>query len=160
MHERASAFQERAREGYDFDPEIVEFAEGTKTAADAAAAIGCSEAQIASSLAFDVDGELVVCVTSGANRVSEGVLADHFGARDDAVEMAAPERIRETLGWAIGGVPPICHDTAVPIVMDRSLLDYETVWAAAGTPSAVFPIDPATLRSLTDATAIDVTASS
>lgn len=156
MHERAEAFRDCARQEYDFDPDVVEFPEGTKTAADAAAAIGCSEAQIASSLAFDVDGDLVVCVTSGANRVREAALADHLDAPADAVAMADPERVREALGWAIGGVPPLCHETSVPLLMDRSLLAYETVWAAAGTPSAVFPIDPETLRSMTDAVEIDV----
>lgn len=156
MHERAEAFRDRAVEQYDFEPEVVEFPEGTKTAADAAAAIGCSEAQIASSLAFDVDGSLVVCITSGANRVSEAALADRFDVRPEAVAMADPERIRETLGWAIGGVPPLCHETAVPSLIDRSLLAYETVWAAAGTPSAVFPIDPEILRSMTEAIPITV----
>ncbi|AGB16123.1 hypothetical protein Halru_1515 [Halovivax ruber XH-70] len=160
MHERAESFRECASRNYDLDPDVVEFPNGTKTAADAAAAIGCTEAQIASSLVFDVDGALVVCITSGANHVDETALGDHFESPADTVEMADPDRIREAIGWVIGGVPPICHDTTVPIVMDRSLLGYETVWAAAGTPSAVFSIDPKRLRTLTDATPIDVTAGS
>lgn len=157
MHDRANDFRDCALNRYDFEPDIVEFPEGTKTAADAAAAIGCTEAQIASSLVFDVDGDLVVCVTSGANRVDEGALGRQFDATTGSVGMAEPERVRETIGWAIGGVPPICHDASVPVVMDRTLFDHETVWAAAGTPSAVFPIDPERLRSMAEAESITVT---
>ncbi|MFC3958219.1 YbaK/EbsC family protein [Halovivax cerinus] len=160
MHERAADFRERALNRYDIDPDVVEFPDGTKTAADAADAIGCSVAQIASSLVFEVDESLVVCVTSGANRVDEGALGDHFDVRESAVEMADPDHVRETIGWAIGGVPPLCHETTVPVVLDRTLLEFDEVWAAAGTPSAVFPIDPARLRSLSDATPIEVAAPS
>ncbi|WP_247000261.1 YbaK/EbsC family protein [Halosolutus gelatinilyticus] len=157
MHPRAATFAERARECYGFDPAVEEFPEGTKTAADAAAAVGCDVAQIASSLAFDVDGTLVVSVTSGANRVSEAALAEAFDARADAVSMADADRIKETLGWSIGGVPPFCHDESVPIVMDETLLGHETVWAAAGTPEAVFPIVPDELRRYANARPAPVT---
>lgn len=156
MHPRAEAFRTTAREEYGFDPEIEEFSEGTKTAADAAAAVGCDVAQIASSLAFDADGDLVVSVTSGANRVSEDALAAHFGTDSAAVSMADADRIKEELGWSIGGVPPFCHDGEVPVVMDETLLEYDTVWAAAGTPQTVFAIDPETLQSYTDAEPIPV----
>jgi prolyl-tRNA editing enzyme YbaK/EbsC (Cys-tRNA(Pro) deacylase) len=151
MHPRATAFAERARERYGFDPDVMEFPEGTKTAADAAAAVGCGVAAIASSLVFDVDGSLVVSVTSGANRVNEAALGDRFDVPGATVSMADPDRIRETLGWSIGGVPPFCHDRSVPVVVDETLLDLETVWAAAGTPEAVFPIDPAEMRTYADA---------
>lgn len=156
MHERAVEFLECAADRYGFEPPVREFPEGTKTAADAADAIGCETAQIASSLAFDVDGDLVVVVTSGANRVSEGRLAAHFETSPTSVSMADPDRIRETLGWAIGGVPPICHETSVPTLFDRSLSDFETVWAAAGTPSAVFSIAPERLCELADAEAATI----
>ena len=151
MHQRAAEFAKRSREAYDFDPDVFEFPEGTKTAADAAAAIDCEVSQIASSLAFDVDGELVVCVTSGANRVSEAALADRLDVESAAVEMADPDRVRERLGWSIGGVPPFCHDESVPVLLDQTLLEHETVWAAAGTPSAVFPIEPEELRRISGA---------
>ncbi|WP_226481822.1 YbaK/EbsC family protein [Natrinema amylolyticum] len=156
MHPRATAFAERARERYGFDPDVEEFPEGTKTAADAAAAVGCDVAQIASSLVFDVDGSLAVSVTSGANRVSEAALGEHFDAPATAVSMADPDRIRTTLGWSIGGVPPFCHDRSVPVVVDETLLEFETVWAAAGTPDAVFPIDPRELQTYADATPASV----
>ncbi|ELY38497.1 YbaK/EbsC family protein [Natronorubrum tibetense] len=151
MHPRATAFAERARDEYEFDPEVEEFPEGTKTAADAAEAVGCDVAQIASSLVFDVDGSLVVSVTSGANRVDEAALGDAFDVRGDAVSMADAGEIKDELGWSIGGVPPFCHDRSVPVVVDETLLEHETVWAAAGTPEAVFPIDPDELRRLADA---------
>lgn len=151
MHPRATAFAERAREEYGFDPAVEEFPEGTKTAADAADAVGCDVAQIASSLVFDVDGSLVVSVTSGANRVDEAALGAAFGTAAADVSMADPERIADAVGWSIGGVPPFCHDRAVPVVVDETLLEFETVWAAAGTPEAVFPIDPAELRTYADA---------
>jgi prolyl-tRNA editing enzyme YbaK/EbsC (Cys-tRNA(Pro) deacylase) len=151
MHPRAATFAEHAREEFGFDPDVEEFPEGTKTAADAADAVGCDVAQIASSLVFDVDGALVVSVTSGANRVDESALGAAFEAPADDVEMADPERIRETLGWSIGGVPPFCHDEPVPVFVDETLLEFDTVWAAAGTPKAVFPIEPAELRRYADA---------
>ncbi|WP_136602196.1 YbaK/EbsC family protein [Salinigranum halophilum] len=157
MHPRATEFTAQARERYGVDLAVEEFPEGTKTAADAADAVGCDVAQIASSLAFATDGELVVVVTSGANRVSEARLADHLGVGADEVTMADPDRIADTLGWSIGGVPPFCHATAVPVLFDETLLTHETVWAAAGTPEAVFPMAPDEIRALADARVVEVT---
>ena len=155
MHERAADFASRAEATHGIEVDVHEFPEGTKTAADAAEAIGCDVAQIASSLAFVAD-ELVVAVTSGANRVDEGKLAAIRDTDPGDIEMADPEHIRETLGWAIGGVPPFCHETDVPVYLDETLTDFDTVWAAAGTPAAVFPIDPERLRDLAGATVVDV----
>ncbi len=154
MHRRAAEFADQVAERYGLDLAVEEFPEGTKTAADAAEAVGCEVGQIASSLVFEADGDLVVVVTSGANRVDESLLADHLDVED--VSMANPERISEVVGWSIGGVPPLCHETDVPVCIDESLLDYERVWAAAGTPTAVFPIDPDELRGIAGATPIDV----
>lgn len=155
MHPRAESFADRAAD-LGFQVEVHEFPEGTKTAADAAEAIGCDVAQIASSIAFVAD-ELVVVVTSGANRVDESKLAAVRDVPADAVRTADPDEISETLGWSIGGVPPFCHDAAVPVYMDETLLEFETVWAAAGTPEAVFPIDPERVIELAEATPVDVT---
>ena len=154
MHPTAERFAEAAAAEYGIDVEVHEFPEGTKTAADAAEAIGCDVAQIASSLVFVADGEPVVVVTSGANRVSEGRLAEALGAR--AVRMAGPDEVKDATGWSIGGVPPFCHDTDVPVLLDRTLLDHETVWAAAGTPDAVWPAAPEALVELADAQVADV----
>lgn len=154
MHPRAEAFRERVRKQHGFEIEIHEFSAGTKTAADAAAAIGCDVAQIASSIALETNDSLVVSVTSGANRVSMEKVSVTTGTTD--VEMADAETIKATLGWSIGGVPPFCHDTDVPVFMDETLTRFETVWAAAGTPQAVFPIAPHRLREFTDATIADI----
>jgi prolyl-tRNA editing enzyme YbaK/EbsC (Cys-tRNA(Pro) deacylase) len=156
LHQRAADFREEARRRYGLDVDVHEFdAEETKTAALAAERVGCEVAQVASTLVFDADGDLVVAITAGANRVDESRLADHVGV--ESVSMAAPERIREEVGWSIGGVPPLCHERDLPTVFDPTLLTYETVWGACGTPASMFPVDPETLRELADATVVDVT---
>jgi Cys-tRNA(Pro) deacylase len=149
----STEFRRRAKEEYGFDAEIQEFSDGTETAADAAAAIGCDVAQIASSIALVAD-ELVVVVTSGANRVDTRALATLRGVH--TARMADPEEISETLGYSIGGVPPFCHDTTVPVYVDETLTQFDTVWAAAGASDAVFPIDPSRLVELADATVADI----
>jgi prolyl-tRNA editing enzyme YbaK/EbsC (Cys-tRNA(Pro) deacylase) len=156
LHPRAADFRDEAERRYGLDVDVHEFdAEETKTAALAAERVGCEVAQIASSLVFDADGGLVVAITSGANRVSEARLAAHAGV--DGVSMAAPERIREEVGWSIGGVPPLCHEADLPTVFDPTLLEYTTVWGACGTPASMFPVDPDVLRDLADAAVVDVT---
>ena len=158
MHPRAAEFSQRALEAYDFEVEVQEFPDGTKTAADAAAAIGCDVAQIASSIVMVAGGELVVVVTSGANRVSEEKLADRLGVDEADVRMANADEIKDALGWSIGGVPPFCHDADVPVLFDETLAEFETVWAAAGTPTTVFPVEPDALRTHADADVADVAA--
>jgi prolyl-tRNA editing enzyme YbaK/EbsC (Cys-tRNA(Pro) deacylase) len=155
MHPRAEEFSERARETYGVEVEVHEFPEGTKTAADAANVVGCDVAQIASAIVMDADG-LVVVVTSGANRVSEAKLATLRGVDAETVGMADAGAIKERLGWAIGGVPPFCHDEMVPVYLDETLTGFETVWAAAGTPEAVFPVSPDAIVANADATVADV----
>lgn len=157
MHPRAADFRTRAHEEYAVDVEVREFEAGTKTAADAAAQIGCDVGQIASSIVMDAAGDLVVVVTSGSNRVAESAVGRAMSCDPSEVSMADPERVKSEIGWSIGGVPPLCHDADVPRLFDESLLEFEQVWAAAGTPEAVWPIDPARLVALTDATVIDVT---
>jgi prolyl-tRNA editing enzyme YbaK/EbsC (Cys-tRNA(Pro) deacylase) len=146
-------FERRAAESYGLDPEVREFPAGTETAADAAEAIGCDVAQIASSIALVAD-ELVVVVTSGANRVDTRALATMRGVH--TARMAEPDEVAETLGYEVGGVPPICHDATVPVYFDETLTGFETVWAAAGSPDAVFPIEPDRLVDLTGATVADL----
>jgi prolyl-tRNA editing enzyme YbaK/EbsC (Cys-tRNA(Pro) deacylase) len=155
MHERAADFAERAAAELDFEVDVHEFPEGTKTAEDAAAVIGCDVAQIASSIALVAD-ELVVVITSGANRVDEAALAELRGVDADDVRMAEPDEVKQTLGWSIGGVPPFLHDTEVPVYLDETLTAFETVWAAAGTPEAVFPISPNRIEALANPVVIDV----
>ena len=154
MHPRAEQFRDRVRRELNVEIDPREFPEGTKTAADAADAVGCDVAQIASSIVFVADDPVVV-VTSGANRVDEDRLAAHSGA--EGARTADPEEVRAATGYAIGGVPPFAHDGDVPTYMDETLLSFETVWAAAGTPEAVFPVAPERLRELADADPVDVT---
>lgn len=151
MHPRTEEFATRARERYGLEVDVHEFEEGTKTAADAADAVGCDVGQIASSIAVRAGDDLVVCVTSGANRVDMARVAALRDVPSESVEMADPDAIRETLGWSIGGVPPFCHETDVPVYVDEALTARDTIWAAAGTPTAVFPISPARLRELSGA---------
>ena len=169
MHERAAEFAARARDRYGVDLDVVEFDAGTETAAAAADAVGCDTAAIASTIVVslsggdaavetggDADGApLVAAITSGANRLDLDAVAAHFGADDAA--MADPARIRDVVGWSIGGVPPLCHDAALPAVFDPTLAEYDTVYGAAGTPSALFAIDPERLAALADATTIGLT---
>lgn len=116
------------------------FPEGAKTAADAAAAIGCDVGQIVKSLIFGVDGELVLAYVSGANQLDEGKLAAAAGGqRCERVDAGA---VRAATGFPIGGVPPFGHDTELRVFVDPDLLGYGEVWAAAGTWHDVFPIDP------------------
>lgn len=154
MHPTAKEFVERAREEYDLEVELHEFPEGTKTAEDAANAIGCAVAQIGSSLVFVADEEPVIVVTSGANHVSEQRLAEYLDAT--AVSMADPDAVRDATGWGIGGVPPFCHDTDLAVFIDETLMQFDEIWVAAGTPQAVFPIDPEHVVEIADATPIAV----
>jgi prolyl-tRNA editing enzyme YbaK/EbsC (Cys-tRNA(Pro) deacylase) len=150
MHERAAEFAEQASEEYGVDVDVHEFDEGTKTAADAADAVGCDVAQIASSIVVVVDDEQpVVVVTSGANRVDLDKVAVYRDASD--ARMAEADEVKEATGWSIGGVPPFCHATDVPVLMDETLLGHDEVWAAAGTPTAVWPIDPERLHEISGA---------
>ena len=123
-----------ARAGVDAD--IREYPEGARTAQDAAAAVGCEVGQICKSLVFRVGDDPLLVIASGSNRVDE--------ARFGAVKADAAF-VREQTGYAIGGVPPFGHATPLRVFVDEDLLGYDVVWAAAGTPRAVFPIAPAVL---------------
>jgi prolyl-tRNA editing enzyme YbaK/EbsC (Cys-tRNA(Pro) deacylase) len=129
--------------------EVVRFPEGTKTAADAARAVGCELGQIVKSLVFVADGRPLVALTSGANRADTGRLAELLGAGE--VRRATPEEARAATGFAIGGTPPFGYPEAVTQVMDRALLGHAEVWAAAGTPDGVWKVDPKRLLDVTGA---------
>jgi prolyl-tRNA editing enzyme YbaK/EbsC (Cys-tRNA(Pro) deacylase) len=155
MHPTAEQFVKRASDQYGIEPDVREFDEGTKTAADAAEALGCDLAQIASSIVMIADGDPIVVITSGANRVDEDTIAEHLGAGQ--VRMAEPAEAKDGTGWSIGGVPPICHENELSVLFDETLLEHETVWAAGGTPSAVWPVAPDRLVELAEATPLSVT---
>ena len=124
-------------------PDVHRFPEGTKTAADAARAIGCDVGQIVKSLVFIADDRPVMAFTSGANRVDEAKLAVVVGA--DTTRRASPEEARTATGFAVGGTPPFGHPERLTCVVDHDLLVWDQIWAAAGTPDSVFPLSPADL---------------
>jgi len=116
------------------------FPEGTKTAQDAANAIGVAVGQIVKSLVFSVDGEIVMAYVSGANQLDEKKLAAAAGG--SKCSRVNADAVREATGFPIGGVPPFGHSTKLRIFVDPNLLQYDEVWAAAGTWNDVFPIAP------------------
>ncbi len=124
--------------------DVRRFPEGTRTAADAAAAIGCSVGQIVKSLVFMADDRAVLALLSGVDRLDVGRLADALGAA--SVRRATGDEARAATGFAIGGVPPIGHAQPLTVLMDRGLLAHDIVWAAAGLPDAVFAVAPSALQ--------------
>ena len=134
---------------------VKQFPQGTRTASDAARAVGCELGQIVKSLVFTAAGRPVVALVSGPNRLDERKLAAIAG---EPVGKADAEAARAATGYAIGGVPPFGHATDVPVFMDHDLLQYPTVWAAAGRPDSVFEIDPERLRDLSRAIVADLKA--
>ncbi|MFG2620543.1 YbaK/EbsC family protein [Streptomyces sp. NPDC048507] len=130
------------------------FPEGTRTAADAAAAIGCELGQIVKSLVFAADGVPVLVLMDGASRVDVEAVRRQLGAAE--VTRADAALVRETTGYAIGGVPPFGHRTRTRVLADRGLLEHEVVWAAAGTPHTVFPMPPRELIGYAAAALADV----
>jgi prolyl-tRNA editing enzyme YbaK/EbsC (Cys-tRNA(Pro) deacylase) len=130
------------------DYEVLEFDAGTRTAADAAAAVGCTVAQIAKSLIFRTrdTNRPVLVVASGANRVDEKRIAAEIGER---IVRADADFVRDATGFAIGGVPPVGHKTPPVTLIDDDLFQHQTIWAAAGTPNAVFRLTPERLAELT-----------
>lgn len=154
MHPTVREFVGEAERRYDVQPDVERFGDGTGTAAEAADAIGCDIAQIASSIVFVADGDAVVVVTSGANRVDEDRVADAMDAA--SVRMADPEEVTEVTGWSVGGVPPICHENELPVLFDETLLEFDTVWTAAGTPDTIWPVDPDRLQELAEGRVVAV----
>ena len=130
------------------------FPEGTRTAVDAAKAVGCDVAQIVKSLVFRREsGAAVLIVASGSNRVDEGKVAALLG---EPVGKADADFVRRETGYAIGGVPPAQHVAPIETIVDEDLLRYEEVWAAAGTPREVFATTPQQLVAMTGGRVADV----
>lgn len=127
---------------------VRELPSSTHTAAQAAAAIGCSIGQIAKSLVFRTAPgmEPVLVVASGANRVNEERIRVVIG---QAVEMADPAFVRRATGFAVGGVPPFGHPAPITTILDRDLMEWDFLWASAGTPHAMVRLRPDELKRLT-----------
>lgn len=130
-----------------FGYQVVEFEQTTRTSAEAAAAVGCAVGQIAKSIVFrgKRSQQAILVIASGANRVNEKRLRDLVG---EPVEKPDADFVRTQTGFAIGGVPPLGHSQALRVLVDNDLLQYAEIWAAAGTPNAVFRLDPADLVAL------------
>jgi len=150
MHQTAEKLQQRLHD-LGLDVEIRELSDSTRTAQEAADAVGAELGQIVKSLVFmDGDGALL-CLCAGDRRVDTAKLGER-------VRQAKPDEVREATGFAVGGVPPLGHDEPVKTVVDESLRRFETLWCAGGTPHAVFPVETEQLFAvLTDADQRDVT---
>ncbi|MGW3287459.1 YbaK/EbsC family protein [Streptomyces sp. NPDC001002] len=130
------------------------FPDATRTAAEAAAAIGCELSEICKSLIFAADGVPVLVLMDGSSRVDLERVRQELGV--EKVTRAKADVVRETTGYAIGGVPPFGHRTKTRVLADRSLLEHDVVWAAAGNPHTVFPMEPKDLVAHAGATLVDV----
>ena len=137
-------------------PDVKTFPKDTRTAQQAADALGCELGQIVKSLIFSAADELVLVLASGVNRVDEAKAAKLFGT--ESLEKADADGARAATGFAIGGIPPCGHPTPLRAVVDQDLLGWETIWAAAGAPDAVFELTPDTLLRITGAELADVAA--
>lgn len=138
-----------------FDYQVVEFAQPTRTSAEAAAAVGCDVGQIAKSIVFrgKRSHQAIIVIASGANRVNEKRLRDLVG---EPVEKPDADFVRAQTGYAIGGVPPLGHSQPLTVVIDNDLLQYAEIWAAAGTPNAVFRLLPTDLAAISGGQLADI----
>ncbi|MDQ1424219.1 MAG: hypothetical protein QOD72_1717 [Acidimicrobiaceae bacterium] len=153
LHPNARRVQ-AAADGLGLAIEVRRFPDGTKTAADAAAAIGVEVGQIVKSLVFAVDGQVVMALVSGANQLDETKLAAAAGGT--ACTRVDADAVREATGYPIGGVPPFGHATSLPIFVDPDLLAFDEVWAAAGTWHDVFRIKPGELVAASGGLVVDL----
>ncbi len=129
--------------------QVVQMPASTRSAAEAAQTVGCTVGQIVKSLVFRTtqSGKPVLALVSGANRVSESLLAQYIG---EPIEKANADFVREQTGFAIGGVPPVGHLQPMLTFIDQDLTAFDVIWAAAGTPNAVFKLSPADLLNLSE----------
>ncbi len=135
---------------------IKEFEASTRTAEDAANAVGCTVGQIVKSLVFVVNGQPTMALVSGPNRLDEKKLAALCEVGRKKVKRADADTVREATGFAIGGVPPIGHTSPLAVYIDEDFWQFEEIWAAAGTPNAVFAISPDKLKMLTNGIVADL----
>ena len=131
-----------------FDLTVIEHAESTRTAEEAAERVGVTLGQIVKSLIFKgkASGKPILVLTSGSNRVNEKRIKEYAGEK---IERANADFVRAVTGYAIGGVPPIAHAQPMETYLDEDLLQYDIIWAAAGTPKAVFELTPDDLQKMT-----------
>jgi len=138
---------------FGMDCQVVELPQSTRTAQEAANTVGCELAQIVKSLVFKglQSGNPILVLTSGANRVNENLLREVVG---EPIGKADADFVRERTGFAIGGVPPVGHSEPIRTFIDEDLMAFDEVWAAAGTPNAVFRLTTSDLRKITEGAAV------
>jgi prolyl-tRNA editing enzyme YbaK/EbsC (Cys-tRNA(Pro) deacylase) len=138
-----------------FACEVVELPDSTRTAVEAAQAVGCGVGQIVKSLIFKgkQSGKPVLVVASGPNRVNEKRVGELLG---EPIEKANADFVRQHTGFAVGGVPPLGHPEPLQTFIDEDLLQYAEIWAAAGTPHAVFRLTPADLKAMTGGPVVSI----
>jgi Cys-tRNA(Pro) deacylase len=154
LHRNAQRVVEFASSSFGVALSVQEFPDGTRTAEDAARAIGVVVGQIVKSLVFLADGSPVVALVSGSNQLDEAKLATAAGA--SRTGRASAEQVREATGYPVGGVPPFAHSSSLSTYVDADLLGYDVVWAAAGTPHLNFSITPDELVRLSGGTVADL----
>ena len=134
---------------------MIEFQESTRTAQEAAERAGCTLGQIIKSLIFKgkTTDKPILVLTSGANRVNEERISEYAG---EPIGRADADFVRTVTGFAIGGVPPLGHMNKIETYLDEDLLEYTTIWAAAGTPNAIFELTPNDLQKMTDGQTVKV----
>jgi prolyl-tRNA editing enzyme YbaK/EbsC (Cys-tRNA(Pro) deacylase) len=134
---------------------VIEFLESTRTAQEAADRVGCTLGQIVKSLIFrgSSSGKAILVLTSGSNRVDETLMGQYAG---EMINRADADFVRQKSGFSIGGVPPFGHNEPMETYLDEDLLQYQSIWAAAGTPNAVFELAPADLQKMTGGKVVKV----
>jgi Cys-tRNA(Pro) deacylase len=145
-----------AAEAFGLKIAIVTFEQSTRTAEEAAAAIGCEVAQIVKSLVFTAADKPVIALVSGSNQLDTGKLAALLGVSKKKVKRADAEVVKAATGYSIGGVPPFGHANTLPVYVDHDLMRFEVIWAAAGTPNAVFATPPDELLRVSGGTTADL----
>ena len=150
MREKVNA---RARE-LGLDVEVTTLERPTRTVQEAASAVGCQAGEIAKSIVFVCDGDPVLVIASGAHRVDMDKVADLLDCAE--IRQATPDEVRVSTGFTVGGVAPFGHD--LPVVLDRTLLDYDQVWAAGGDGNTLFSVEPHKLADCIRAQVADVAA--
>ncbi|NWL89769.1 MULTISPECIES: YbaK/EbsC family protein [unclassified Paenibacillus] len=136
--------------------QVIELQDSTRTSDEAARTIGCRVSQIAKSLIFKgkQSQQPILVIASGTNRVNEKTIRAYLGEK---LEKADADFVLEHTGYAIGGIPPVGHHSPIKTFIDEDLLQYEEIWAAAGTPNAVFRLTPQILTEIVDGTVISIT---
>ena len=152
---RSSAKVQAVLNEFGYELNVMEFSDSTRTSQEAANAVGCEVGQIAKSLIFKgkISQKPILIIASGANRVNEKLLKEYIGEK---LEKADADFVLEHTGFAIGGVPPVGHIKPITTFIDEDLMQYDEIWAAAGTPNSVFKLSPKILVEITKGSVINI----